>query len=121
MNDDGEVDSISIPIEEEVENITFIRKQPALSQDIIAALVGEYDLPMEGISLTITAHEGKIYAAQTENPPQEIQPYKLEDSLVVFKMKRSRLELVRENNVIKHLVLKTPFMTLEAPRKESTY
>ena len=118
MNDNGEVDSISIPIEEAVENVTFIRKQPELSEDIIVALVGEYDLPIDGTAFTITAHKGKIYAAQTGSPPEEIKPYRLNDDLVGFRMKRSRLDFVRENNLITRLVLKTPSITLEAPKKE---
>lgn len=118
VNDNGEVDSISIPIETEVENVTFIRKQPELSEDIIAALVGEYDPPVDGITFTITAHEGKVYAAQTGSPPEEIKPYKLDDNLVGFRMKRFRLDFVRENDAFTHLVFKAPFMTLEAPRKE---
>ncbi len=118
VNDNGEVDSISIPVEPAVENVTFIRKQPELSEDIIAALVGEYDPPIDGITFTITAHEGKIYATQTGRPPEEIKPYKLNDNLVGFRMQRFRLDFVRKNDLVTHLVLKTPFITLEAPRKE---
>ena len=117
INDNGEVDSISIPVEPEVQNINFTRKNPELSEDIIAALVGEYDPPVDGITITITAQAGKIYAAQTGSPPKEIKPYKLGDNLVGFRMDRSRLDFVRQNNVITHLVFKAPFMTVEAPRK----
>lgn len=118
INDNGEVDSVSIPIETEVENVTFTRKQPELTEEIIAALIGEYDPPIDGITYTITAHEGKIYATETGNPPKEIKPYKLNDNLVGFRMDRSRLDFMRENDTITRLVFKTPFMTLEAQRKE---
>ena len=43
VNDNGEIDAVSIPIEEAVENVTFVRQQPELSAELIAALVGEYD------------------------------------------------------------------------------
>lgn len=118
VNDNGEVDAVSIPIEPEVGDVTFTRKRPELPDDIIAAIVGEYDLPLDGIIITITTHEGKVYAAQTGDPPEEIKPYKLDDDLVGFRIKRSRMDFVREGNTIAQLVLKTPYMTLEAPRRE---
>ena len=117
IDDNGEIDSISIPIETEVDNITFVRKQPELSAELIAALVGEYDPPIEGLTFTITAKEGRIYAAQTGSPPEEIKPYRLDDHLVGFRTKRFRFDFVREQDVITHLTLKGPFVTLEAPRK----
>jgi hypothetical protein len=117
MNDNGEIDSISIPIEPDVENVIFFRKQPELSEEIIAALIGEYDTPIDGFAFTVTAHEGKVYAAQTGGSPEEIKPYKLTDDLVGFKLKRSRLDFMREKDVITRIVLKAPDMTIEARRK----
>jgi len=116
VNDIGEVNSISIPIEPEVENVTFTRKQPELTEDIIAAIVGVYDLPVDGIAFTITAHEGKIYAAQTGEPPKEITAYKLNDDLVGFNLDRFRLDFVRETDTVTSMVFKTLDMTLEAPK-----
>ena len=117
VNDDGDVDSVSIPIEPEVENVTFTRKRPELTDDLIAELVGIYDPPVDGVVFTITAHEGKVYAAQTGNPPKEITPYKLNDNLVGFRMDRARLDFVRENDAITRMVWKAFSMTLEAPKK----
>ncbi|NOY61524.1 MAG: serine hydrolase [Calditrichaeota bacterium] len=118
VNDNGDVDSVSIPIEPEIENLIFTRKRPELTDDLIAELVGIYDPPVDGVEFTITAHKGKIYAAQTGNPPKELIPYKLSDNLVGFKMDRSRLDFLRENDVINRLVWKSFSMTLEAPKKE---
>jgi len=118
VNDNGEIDSVSIPIEPVIENLIFTRKQPGLTDDLIAELVGIYDPPVDGIVFTITANGGKIYAAQTGNPPEEIIPYKLNDDLAGFRMDQSRLDFVRENGVINRMVLKSIFMTLEAPKKE---
>jgi CubicO group peptidase (beta-lactamase class C family) len=117
MNDNGEIDSISIPIESAVENIVFTRKPPELSAELIAALVGEYTLPIEGLALTISAHEGKMYAAQTGSAPEEIKPYKLTETIAGFRLKRDRLDFMREKDAITRLVLKTPDITLEAPKK----
>ncbi|GBD92708.1 hypothetical protein BMS3Abin05_00282 [bacterium BMS3Abin05] len=118
VNDNGDVDSVSIPIEPAVDNLIFTRKRPELTDDLIAELVGIYDPPVDGVVFTITAHEGKIYAAQTGSPPKEITPYKLNDNLVGFRMDRARLDFVRENDVITRMVWKSFSMTLEAPKKE---
>lgn len=117
VNDNGDVDSVSIPIEPEIENLIFTRKRPELTDDLIAELVGIYDPPVDGVMFTITAHEGKIYAAQTGEPPKEITPYKLNDDLVGFRMDRARLDFVRENDAINRMVWKSFSMTLEAPKK----
>jgi CubicO group peptidase (beta-lactamase class C family) len=117
MNDNGEIDSVSIPIESDVENIIFIRRQPGLSEEILAALVGEYNTPVEGVAFHITSHAGKVYAAQTGQPPEEIKPYRLDDELVGFRLKRSRFDFVREGQVFTRLVLKTTDMTIEAIRR----
>lgn len=117
MNDNGEIDSVSIPIEPAVENIVFMRKPPELSQELIAALVGEYTLPVEGLAITVTAHEGKFYAAQTGNPLEEIKPYKLTEDWVGFKWDRARLDFARQEDAITRLVVKAPGMTLEALKK----
>jgi len=117
VNDYGEIDTVSIPIETEVENIIFTRKQPELSEEIIAALVGEFDTPFDGVAFTVTAHEGKICIAQTGNPPKEVKPYKLNDELVGFRLRRDRLDFLREKDVIDHMVVKTPDITIEALRK----
>ena len=117
VDDQGEVDAISIPIEPEVENVTFTRKQPELTADLIARLAGEYASAVEGMAFTVTAHERKLYVAQTGCPPEEITPYKLQDDAVSFRSKRGRFEFVREDQAVVRLLFKTPFMTLEAPRK----
>jgi CubicO group peptidase (beta-lactamase class C family) len=117
VNDTGDVDEISVPIEPAVDDVVFKRKQPELSQELIDALVGEYDPPVDGMAFTVTAHAGKVYVAQTGSPPAEIKPYKLTDELVGFKLKRDRLDFVRENGAVTRVVYKSPFMTLEAPRK----
>lgn len=117
VNDNGEIDSVSVPLEPAVENIIFTRKQPELGRELLAALVGEYITPIDGLALTVTTHESKVYAAQTGQPPEEIKAYKLNDDLVGFQLKRIRLDFVRENQLINRVVIKTPDMTIQAIRK----
>ena len=116
-NDNGEIDSVSVPLEPAVDNIIFTRKPLELSQDLIAALVGEYATQIEGIAFTISAHEGKVYIAQTGSSADEIKPYKLTDECLGFRLKRDRFDFVREKDAITRMVLKTPDLTLEARKK----
>lgn len=117
MNDNGEIDSVSVPIEPAVENVVFKRKPVELSKEVAAALLGEYVPPIDGIIITITAHDDKFYATQTGGIPEEVKPYKLDDIVVGLQSKRVRFDFVRNNGTITKLVLKMPGMTLEAPRK----
>jgi CubicO group peptidase (beta-lactamase class C family) len=117
VNDNGEIDSVSVPIEEALENLIFIRKPPELDEAILSALVGEYLTPVEGLAFTITTHTGKVFAAQTGQPPEEIKAFTLTDELVGFRWKRTRLEFMREQDAVRHMQLKTPDMTILAVRK----
>jgi hypothetical protein len=118
VNDNGEIDKVSIPIEPEVDNVIFTRKKPELPVELIDSLIGEYVLPLEGMAITVTSNEGKIFATQTGSPPEEIKPTKLTDETIYFNMGRARLEFERMGDTISQLVVKSPFMTMEAPRKE---
>jgi hypothetical protein len=117
IDEQGEIDAISIPIEPEVDNVTFHRKEPEITEALVTALTGEYVTAIEGLAFTVTAHEGKVYAAQTGAPPTEIKCYKVTHEVVGFRMERARLDFVREGDRILCLVIKTPGMTLEAARK----
>lgn len=116
VGETGEVDAVAVPIEPAVEDVVFTRKAPELTDDLIASLVGEYELPMEGMSISVTAHEGQLYAAQTGQPAEQLSLYRVTEALVGFKMERTRLDFVREDGGISRLLLKAPGMTLEARR-----
>lgn len=118
INDSGEVDAVSIPIEPAVNNVNFTRKPLELGADLVAALVGEYNPPLDGLTFTISAQRDKIYATQTGSPSEEIKPIKLTAQVVEFKLKRTRLAFVRNDDRISRLIIKNPGMTLEAPRME---
>lgn len=117
VNDNGEIETVSIPIEPAVENVAFTRKEPQLTEELLAALAGEYDLPVAGLTVVVAAREGKIYATQTGGVPRELKVYKLSDDLIGFKLERARFDFVREKGTVTRLILKEPFTTLEAPRK----
>ncbi len=117
VNDTGDVESVAVPLEPAVENIVFTRIPPELGADLLAALAGEYALPIEGIVITLSVHDGKVYAAQTGNPPEEIKPYRLTAEWVGFAHKRTRFDFARAGAAVTRLVLKEPGMTLEAARR----
>ena len=117
IDEQGDIASISIPIESEVENVIFTRKEPELDEAVITALVGEYVTGIEGVAFAVTAREGTIYVAQTGAPPTEVKPYKVSADTVGFRMDRVRMDFVREGEAITGLVIKAPGMTLEAERK----
>lgn len=116
VNENGEVDAVSIPMEPAVDNIIFKRKQPELSEAIIAALVGVYQFEIEGLTIAITASEGKLYAAQSGAAAEEIACYKLTDNLAGFTVERARLDFVYGDDPVT-LLLKMPGMTLEGKHK----
>lgn len=117
VNDNGELDSISIPIEPAVDNIIFKRKALELPQTIIDAVLGDYDPPIEGITFSITQKQGKVYMTETAGTANELEAYILTDELVGFKHKEERFDFVRNGNNITQLILKSPYITLECPRK----
>jgi len=116
VSENGDIDMVSIPLEPEVENIVFTRKLPDLDDATIAALVGEYDLPIDGIAFTITAHDGKIYATETGTSARELTLYKVDDHLVGFMMERIRLDFMRENGKFSEMIFKGQYTTLEGKK-----
>lgn len=115
-SDDGEIDSLSVPTEPAVENIVFTRKQPELSDELAAALIGSYQPPIDGFTLTVTAKDGKLYLASTGGAPREMKAHRLSEDVASFRLERLRLDFVREGGAVSRLVYKAPGLTLEAPR-----
>jgi hypothetical protein len=116
INDNGEVASVSIPIEPEVENVVFERKPVEIPEDVVAQLLGDYLLPFAGLRLTFTKRDDKFYVTQTGGNAEEVTPYKLDEGLVGFRSKRTRFDFVREDGVIGKVLIKAPGVTFEAPR-----
>lgn len=120
VNDAGEVDSVSIPLEPEVEDLVFRRKAPTLSDAQRKGIVGEYIPEMEGIRFSVSETKGTLYLAQTGAAPQEMSPYRADGSCIAFRVDRARIEfpLDPQGNA-ERLVVKAQDATLEAARAES--
>ena len=116
-DDQGEIGSLAAPIEPEVGDAVFSRRPLELPDEVLAALPGTYDTPIEGLSIAVTVKGGKIYATQTGGTPDELIAYALTDELVGFRFERTRLDFVRAGERSERLTLKSPGMTLEATRR----
>lgn len=120
VNENGEIDAVSVPIEPAVDNIIFKRKEPQLTAEIIAALLGDYDTPVAGLSFTVTASEDKLYLTQSGAAPEEVKAYKLTDQEIGLSLRRARFDFARESDgTIVHLTVKAIGMTLTAARRKS--
>ncbi len=118
IDETGEVSSVSIPIEPEVDNVTFSRKAPELTGEQREAVAGEYNPGIEGIVFTVTVSEDSVLFAQSGSAPQKLSAYKVGEDIIGFRLERSRLDFVFEKGRVTRLVLKAPEMTIEAPRRE---
>ncbi len=114
VNEQGEIDSVSLPIEPAVEDVVFKRKEVELTEEQRALVCGEYDPGIEGITFTISVHGQKVFFAQTGAPPQELKAHRVTDKAITFKLERSRIECIVEQGRVTKLALKAPETTLEA-------
>ncbi len=119
MNEFGQIDSASIPIEPTVDNVIFKRRPIEIPQEIVAELVGEYVTSIPGVDLKIASRNGRLYVIETGGPAEEVKPYTLTDALVGFMTSRARFDFVRDGNVVLKVVVKTPAATVEAKRRAS--
>jgi hypothetical protein len=118
VNENGDIDSVAVPIEPAIDNIIFKRKQPQLTPEMVAALLGNYDTPVDGLAFTISASEDKLYLTQTGGAPEEIKAYKLTDEAIGLSLRRTRFDFARESDgTIVHLTIKALGMTLTAIRR----
>lgn len=117
MNDNGEIDAVSVPIEPMVDNVIYTRKEPELTDALVAAVVGEYVPPVDGLAFTVSAKEGKVYITQSGGAATEVKAYKVERDAVGFRWERLRFDFVLVDGRATKLIVKAPNMTLEAPRK----
>lgn len=117
----GEISAVSVPIEPAVENIIFKRKPITIEPAVLAALVGVYTMPFEGMELFITLKQDKLFMHTTGHTDEELLPFRVTAAGVEFKLKsdeKNRLEVVRDAQGNYHLaILKEPGSVYHAPRK----
>ncbi|MFU8888772.1 MAG: serine hydrolase [Trueperaceae bacterium] len=116
-DDRGEIGSLAAPIEPAVADAVFRRRPLELPDDVLAALPGTYDTPIEGLAIAVTVTGGKVHATQTGGTPDELTAYALTDELVGFRHERTRLDFARAGGRVERVTLKAPGMALEARRR----
>lgn len=117
-NDQGEIGALAVPIEPEVDDAVFTRVPLELPRDLVAALLGSYDTPIAGLSITISERNGALYATTTDGTPDRLTAYRLDDDAVGLRFERTRLEFARSGEGVDRLTIASPGLTLEAtPRR----
>ncbi len=118
VNDNGQIDSVSIPIEPAVDNVVFDRKPLDLPTDLLAKLSGRFDSGIEGLIFTISVRDKDVLLATSGQQVEKLLPANLTDTCVEFRVQRTRFQFEFENETITKLIIKTPDATLEAKRIE---
>lgn len=116
VNDNGEIDSIAVPIEPAVDHVIFKRKPLELSADALAAITGKYVTEIPGLAFIITIRDGKVYINAEGDVAAEAKPYRQEEAMIGVESQGVRFEFIRENGTFDKFLYKAPGTTLEAKR-----
>ncbi len=87
MNVQGEIDEVSLPIEPEVQPVTFKRKPLVLDVETLSRLAGRYALPIEGMELTVALKKDRLFMAVTGQAERELLPRRASPSALEFQVK----------------------------------
>ena len=112
----GDLDTLVVPIEPEVDDVAFKRQPLELPEGMLQTLVGEYATPIEGLSLRFHAVGDTLHVTDPGGTPEALQAYLLSDDTVGLRHKRVRYEFAREGERSTRVTIKAPGMTLEASR-----
>ncbi len=120
MSVQGEIDSLSVALEPQVEPVVFKRKPLTVGASTLAALVGRFALPIEGMELTVVLKQDRLFMVITGQTEEELLPLRLAVSGVEFQVKGAvdaRLEFVRdEEGTYSRAILKQPSQVFKAQR-----
>ncbi len=120
MNVQGEIDAVSLQLETQVEPRLFKRKPVVIGDDALAALAGRYDLPIEGLELTVVLRNNRLFMMITGQAGEELLPYRVSDSEVEFLVKSApgvRLEFQKDAQGVYNIaILKQPGQVFKAAR-----
>lgn len=112
----GDLDTLVVPIEPEVDDVAFKRQPVELPTAVLQTLVGEYATPIEGLSLRFHAVGDRLYVTDPGGTPEALQAYLLSENTVGLRHKRVRYEFAREGERSTRVTIKAPGMTLDASR-----
>lgn len=119
-NDQGEVDAVALPIETEVDDVTFRRRPVELPEAVSDALLGVYDTAVAGLAFEFSRRAGKLVVTPSGGDAEEARPYRLDDEVVALRADRARYEFAREGERLPRLTVKAPGIVLEATRRTAS-
>jgi len=119
-NDQGEVDGVSLPIETEVDDVTFRRRPVELPEAVSDALLGTYDTAVAGLAFEFSRRAGKLYVTPGGGSAEEARPYRLDDEAVGLRAGRARYEFAREGDGLPRLTVKAPGIVWDATRRTTS-
>ncbi len=120
MSIQGEIEALSVALEPQVEPVVFKRKPLTVDTSTLAALVGRFALPIEGMELAVVLKQGRLFMVITGQTEEELLPRRLSNAGVEFQAKGAmdvRLEFMRdeEGNYLT-TILKQPNQVFRAQR-----
>lgn len=120
MNAQGEIDTLALALEPQVDPIRFQRKPLRLDAALLGALAGRYALPIEGLELAVTLKTDRLFMALTGQTEQELLPRRVSNGAVEFQAKGMmdvRLEFQQDaDGQVRQALLKQPSQVYEARR-----
>ena len=119
INNRSQITGLRLPIEPDIDDMTFTRKALTPSEALAQQLAGRYDFPSQGQEVVVSLKEGDLYIALTGQPEKKLACVSLADSKQVFHFNKdsdSVLEFLNPNNTVQQLVIKKPGETYECRR-----
>lgn len=112
----GAIGALSGAVEPAIPDVTFKRKPVVFTAEALAAVVGVYDAPLEGLALTLMLKaDGKLYAQLTGQPQAELIPYQRHGEALEFMHGKAANVMVEVTP--QEAIIKQPGMTLKCPRR----
>ncbi len=83
----GAVVTVSVPVEPAVDNVVFRRAPLTVTADVLSALEGSFDVPVDGMTIVVRRKGDTLYAALTEQPETELIATSQAETSITFVMK----------------------------------
>ena len=118
-NDQGELDAVAVPIEPEVDDVTFRRRPIDLPDAVIDGLLGVYDTAVTGLAFEVSRRAGKLFVTPSGGSAEEARAYAFDDAVVALRAGRTRYEFARDGDSMQRLEVKAPGIVWQATRRRA--
>jgi len=114
VDDIGDIQRVSIPVEPMVDAVIFSRKPIPLSDETRKAISGEYETDIDGVKFTISHRNQQVYASDADGIPVEIHPYRFNAQKLSFKTQHTYLDFMLNEGTVNRLVITVSDTVIEA-------